>query len=147
MLAVMQNEHMLLIMNRILNGPEQTEPRQLHDVALAVKELLQRYDTVAYVLGVKQSRTVKSWAQGSTVPSDPQPEMRLLTTEKLATTVRDNQRPWVSASWMIANNPLLLEDSPAELIQSLTGTEADVEILSRLNDAAEYFAAHTPAST
>jgi hypothetical protein len=114
--------------------------RKVGEVATSLISLLRRYDTVAYVVGVKQGRTVKNWAEKGVVPSDPVMQTRLKVAEALAKTVNDEQRPWVSGSWLIACNPHLGESSPSEMIQSLAGTSDDHQVTEKLYQAAELFA-------
>lgn len=115
--------------------------RQVGEVAASVAGLLHRYDTVAYVLGIRQGRTIRGWAERGTVPADPRTEMRLRVTEQLALTVKDEVRPWVSGAWLISANPHLGEQSPAELIRSLEGATEDEQTIGRLQAAADHFAA------
>ncbi len=121
--------------------PEQTYRRDLSTVAVNVITLLQHPDTVAYIIGLKQGRTIKSWVRNEVVPHDPLMERRLLLTESLASKVADSVRPWVSGAWLIANNPHLQEYAPSDLIQSLSGTEADRELFEQLHHAADKFIA------
>jgi hypothetical protein len=113
--------------------------RTISEIASELQGLLRRNDTVAYVVGVKQARTVKNWIEGQTSPADPLMRRRLEVAEKLALTVQDPTLPHLSGAWLIAINPRLEEESPAELIQSLQGTEGDAAIIDRLQAAADLF--------
>jgi hypothetical protein len=141
MLAHQPNRHMLYLMNELHSRIEQPNTRQVNEVAHSLKTLLRDYGTVAYTLGVKQGRTVRNWVENDAHPANPLMQRRLETAEALAITVRDEQRPWVSGAWLISANPYLAEQSPAELIQSLTGEQEDKDVLERLDFAAKQFAA------
>jgi hypothetical protein len=127
-------------METLQDHVEQKDSRRVGEVALALKQLLQEYDTVAYVLGIKQARTVRNWAEKGTQPSNPLIESQLRVTEDLALTVKDKDRPWVSSAWLISGNPRLGEESPATIIRSLTGDGEDERLINRLQAAAAHFA-------
>lgn len=119
---------------------EINDTRQIQEVAASVSSLLRSYDTVAYVLGLKQGRTIKSWVEEGTIPSNPTMESRLRLTEKLALAVKDEQRPWVSGAWLISCNPRLDEIQPMTVIQSIGTDEYSESLLSRTESAAYSFA-------
>ena len=95
------------------NSIEQTAgKRSVSEITNSLIELLQGHQAVAYVVGVKQSRTVKGWAESNTFPSDPVMLSRLEAADDLAHVVCDSDRPWVSQAWLISCNPRLEEDAP-----------------------------------
>jgi len=128
-------------MKTIHNSETTHQPRTIEAVTQSLKKLLCSYGDVAYVVGVTQDRTVKNWAEKGIIPSDPVMTSRLQVVEKLASTVQDERRPWVSAAWLIGPNPLLSEDAPRELLQSLQGSPDDEVTVQKLQFAAEQFAA------
>ena len=119
---------------------ENRDTREVSEVASSLINLLRSNETAAYVLGLKQGRTLTNWAEKGVMPSDPVMVTRLKVAESLALTVKEEVRPWVSGAWLISNNPHLGEHSPSELIQSLSGTAEDSQLSDSLHHAAEHFA-------
>jgi len=128
-------------MNQLLTQEQPRTHRPVSEIAGSLRDLLRDYGDVAYVVGVKQARTVKNWAEERSIPADPLMRTRLEVAEVLAATVHDAARPWVSAAWLISCNPRLEESSTAELIQSLAGRPEDMEAIEEMSYAAQQFAA------
>jgi hypothetical protein len=121
---------------------ETEDNRRLGEVATSLTRLLHQYGNVAYVLGLRQGRTVKNWAENGTTPVDPLMDTRLRVAEQLALTVREEERPGVSTAWLISCNPHLGDNSPAEMIRSLSGQAEDEQAIGKLQFAAADFAAN-----
>ncbi len=132
-------------MNTSIPREKNNQSRQPGEIAATLVTLLRSYDHVAYVVGVKQTRTVRNWVENNIEPANPRMKARLEVAEVLASTVQEQERPWVSAAWLIANNPYLDEEVPSDLIQSLTGDASDRETVERLQFAATQFAEYDPS--
>jgi hypothetical protein len=122
------------------NQAPTVETRPLSEVAGNLKVLLRRYDDIAYVVGVKQARTVRNWAEHGVTPSEPRMRQRLEVAEMLASIVAPRGLPHVPAAWLIFHNPYVDEQPPCELIRSLDGSDTDMETVEKLVFAAESFA-------
>jgi len=115
--------------------------RSVSEVAKSLSQLLGSNQAVAYVVGIKQARTVAGWVEGATKPADPLMETRLEVAEQLARIVQDPERPWVSKAWLISCNPHIGEDAPMDVIQQFDGSIEAEKAVVRLQFAAESFAA------
>ena len=110
-------------------GPLDVVVRDLRDL-LGVR-------LVAYVAGVKETRAVHEWADGTrTVNSEPA-ERRLRTALQVAVLLSERDQPQVVQAWFLGLNPQLADRSPALLLRDGDVDEVGPEILQ----AARAFAA------
>ena len=127
-------------MNELKSIEQTAGKRSVSEITTSLVELLQGHQAVAYVVCIKQDRTVKGWAENKTLPADPVMLRRLEAADNLARIVCDSDRPWVSRAWLIGCNPHLGEDAPMDHLQALKGTYEDVPTIVRLHAAADQFA-------
>jgi hypothetical protein len=89
----------------------------LSEVASVLQDVLTRRLT-AYVVGVKDSKTVSRWASGEiTDVRDPAVEQRLRTAYEIARMLLDGGSAEAVRSWFIGLDPLLDDVPPAEAIR------------------------------
>ena len=104
-----------------------TPPRpdlQAHNAAarlgfpVLVKELRELLGPrlVAYIAGVKETRTVREWSEGAQVKK-PEIEERLRVTFHVASFISEHEAATVVQSWFQGLNPQLDDQSPARLLR------------------------------
>lgn len=120
--------------------PVETPPRpdlQAHDAAtrlgfpVLVKELRELLGPklVAYIAGVKETRTVREWAEGATVKqADIEPKLRAAF--HVASFIAEHDAPSVAQSWFQGLNPQLDDQSPARLLREEDLNEAGPQVLA-----------------
>jgi hypothetical protein len=91
---------------------------------------------VAYLGGVKETRAVREWAQGSREIQDPRTQQRLRLAYQVGRLITLRDSPGVAQAWFQGLNPDLEDRSPAWLLRE--GDIADVG--PRLLAAARTFA-------
>lgn len=101
------------------------------DFPVLVKELKELLGPklVAYVAGVRETRTVREWAEGARVKSsDIEPRLRMA--YRIARFIADHDSPSVAQSWFQGLNPQLDERSPARLLREEDLEEIGPQILA-----------------
>lgn len=102
----------------------QTVHAPLTTIASVLQEVLSRRVT-AYIVGVKDAKTVSRWASGEiTEIRNPDVEQRLRTAYAITQLVLSVTSPRVVKAWFIGMNPELEDISPAEAIREGHGREA-----------------------
>jgi hypothetical protein len=92
---------------------------------------------VAYLGGVRETRAVRQWADGTREIKDPADERRLRVAYQAATLIAERDRPDVVQAWFLGLNPQLGDRSPARLLREGDLDEVGPEVLA----AARAFAA------
>jgi hypothetical protein len=92
---------------------------------------------VAYIGGVKETRAVRQWAEGTRQVQGPSDELRLRLAYQAATLIAERDGPQVAQAWFQGLNPQLEDRSPARLLR-----EGDLdEVGPAVLNAARAFAA------
>ncbi len=92
---------------------------------------------VAYLGGVKQTRTVRDWAEGTRQIQSGDDELRLRTALQAALMLASRDEPGVIQAWFQGLNPQLEDRSPAAVLR-----DGDIETAGRtVLSAARAFAA------
>ena len=108
----------------------QTVNAPLSTIASVLQEVLSRRLT-AYVVGVKDAKTVSRWASGEiTEIRNPEVEQRLRTTYTVVQLLLDLDAPNTIRAWFIGMNPELDDQSPAEAIRE--GKEREAMLAARV---------------
>jgi hypothetical protein len=92
---------------------------------------------VAYLGGVKETRAVRQWADGSRVVHDPTDQRRLRLAFQVAGLLVERDSPAVAQSWFQGMNPQLGDRAPARVLVEDDLDEAGPRVLA----AARAFAA------
>jgi hypothetical protein len=103
--------------------------RSVQPLEVVVKELREELGAplVAYIAGVKETRAVHEWAEGTREVRGHDREMRLRIALRVAVTLRTKDSPAVVQAWFQGLNPKLADHSPARLLRDA----ADVENVGR----------------
>lgn len=110
---------------------------QAHDSAMRrefpviVKELRELLGPklVAYIAGVKETRTVREWTEGAAVKqADIEPRLRAAF--HIASFIAEHEAPSVVQSWFQGLNPQLADQSPARLLREEELSEAGPRVLA-----------------
>ena len=120
--------------------PVSTPPRpdlQAHDTAMRlefqvmVKELRELLGPrlVAYIAGVRETRTVREWAEGAQVKK-PEIEKQLRVAFHIAGFIAEHEAPSVVQSWFQGLNPQLEDQSPAQLLRDEDLSEVGPQVLA-----------------
>lgn len=95
----------------------------IREIATELQDLLSRRVT-AYIVGVKDAKTINRWANGEiSVIRDNDVERRLRTTYEISTMLGAADGPSTVKAWFVSLNPYLDDRSPAEAIRG--GHERD----------------------
>lgn len=86
-----------------------------HELISQLREIL-GVRLVAYIGGVKSSRSVSTWAEGSSVPGEVDQE-RLRHAFHAAALLRDRYDAITVQSWFKGMNPGLNDDAPAQVLR------------------------------
>jgi hypothetical protein len=92
---------------------------------------------VAYLGGVKETRAVRQWVEGSRQIGDRAIETRLRTAYQAAQLIADRDTPAVVQAWFQGLNPALGDRSPARLLHDGDLEDVGPQVLA----AARQFAA------
>lgn len=92
---------------------------------------------VAYLGGVKETRAVRQWAEGSRMVQDPTDQRRLRLAFQVAGLLAARDSPAVAQSWFQGMNPQLGDRAPARVLVEDDLDEAGPRVLA----AARAFAA------
>ena len=94
------------------------------DTTVLVKELRELLGAklVAYLGGVRETRAVREWAEGSRTVQSPSDERRLRLAYQIARLIGEKDSPGVVQAWFQGLNPQLDDRSPARLLR-----EGDVD--------------------
>jgi len=92
---------------------------------------------VAYLGGVRETRAVRQWAEGSRAVQDKTDEYRLRLAYQVAALIAEKDSPAVVQAWFQGLNPQLEDRSPARLLREGDLDEVGPLVLS----AARAFAA------
>jgi hypothetical protein len=109
------------------------------DTAVLVKDLrdLLGAKLVAYLAGVRETRAVRQWAEGTRRIQDPAVEQRLRLAYQATQIIAERDDAAVTQAWLQGLNPLLDDRSPARLLR-----EGDIgEVGATVLAAARSFAA------
>ena len=118
-----------------------TPPRpdlQAHDAAtrlefpVLVKELRELLGPrlVAYIAGVRETRTVREWTEGAGVKSEDVVVPRLRMTFHIARFISEHEAPSVVQSWFQGLNPQLDDQSPARLLREENLSDVGPQVLA-----------------
>jgi hypothetical protein len=110
------------------------------DTPVLVKDLRELLGAklVAYLGGVRETRAVREWAEGSRTVQNPSDERRLRLAYQIARLIGEKDSPGVVQAWFQGLNPQLDDRSPARLLR-----EGDVDEVGPLVlAAARAFAAN-----
>ena len=77
---------------------------------------------MAYFGGVRETRAVRQWAEGSRAVQSPSDERRLRVAYEIARLIGEKDSPGVVQAWFQGLNPQLDDRSPARLLR-----EGDVD--------------------
>lgn len=95
----------------------QAHKAPISEVAHLLQEVLSRRLT-AYIVGVKEGKTVSRWASGEvTEIRDHETERRLRTAYQIALLLLTSDSPQTVRAWFIGLNPQLGDSSPADAIR------------------------------
>ncbi|GAA1681282.1 hypothetical protein GCM10010977_32390 [Citricoccus zhacaiensis] len=83
---------------------------------------------VAYLGGVKETRTVREWVEGKRSPSSDLVRRRLRDAYQVAAMLNEVDAPGVVQAWFTGMNPQLGDRAPARLLRD-GGPEAATEVL------------------
>jgi hypothetical protein len=92
---------------------------------------------VAYLGGVRETRAVRQWAEGTRVIQDPTDERRLRVAYQVATLIAEADSAAIAQVWFQGLNPHLEDRSPARLLREGDLDEVGPQVLA----AARAFAA------
>lgn len=92
---------------------------------------------VAYLGGVRETRAVRQWAEGTRTVQDPTDERRLRLAYQVAVLIAERDSAGVVQAWFQGLNPQLEDRSPARLLREGDPEEVGPLVLS----AARAFAA------
>lgn len=84
---------------------------------------------VAYIAGVRETRTLREWAEGTAVKKG-DIEPRLRTALHIAGFIADHDAPSVVQSWFQGLNPQLDDQSPARLLREEDLGEVGPQVLA-----------------
>ena len=101
------------------------------DFPVVVKELRELLGPrlVAYITGVRETRTVREWAEGAPVKgTDTEPRLRAAF--HVAAFIAEHDAPSVVQSWFQGLNPQLADQSPARLLREEELSEAGPQVLA-----------------
>lgn len=102
----------------------QTVNAPLSTIASVLQEVLSRRVT-AFIVGVKDGKTVSRWASGEISEiRDPMVEQRLRTAYEITCLLFNVSSPRTAKAWFLGMNPELDDLSPAEAIRDGKGREA-----------------------
>ncbi len=108
---------------------EQSVRSSIRDIARVLQDLLSRRVT-AYIVGVKDAKTINRWANGEiTVIRDSEVERRLRTAYEIATLLLAVDGPPTVKAWFVSLNPFLDDQTPAEAIRD--GREREALLAAR----------------
>lgn len=85
---------------------------------------------VAYIAGVKETRAVHEWADGSRHINSDEAGRRLRTALLVALLIRQRDEPEVVQAWFLGLNPQLADRAPARLLRDGDVDEVGPEVLS-----------------
>ncbi|AMY54937.1 hypothetical protein HQO44_20875 [Rhodococcus fascians] len=106
------------------------------DLVAALRDILGA-KLVAYIGGVKETRAVRHWADGSRAISNDADLQRLRISYQAAKLLTTRDTPAVAQAWFQGLNPRLADRSPARLLRESDPDETGPELLA----AARQFAA------
>jgi hypothetical protein len=92
---------------------------------------------VAFLAGVRETRAVRMWAEGSRTIQDSSDEQRLRIAHQAAALIVERDSPAVAQVWFQGLNPQLADRSPARLLRDGDLDVAGPQVLT----AARAFAA------
>jgi hypothetical protein len=103
---------------------EQSVRASVRDISGVLQDLLSRRVT-AYMVGVKDAKTINRWANGEiTVIRDSAVERRLRTAYEISTLLLAVDAPATVKAWFVSLNPYLDDQTPAEAIRGGREREA-----------------------
>jgi hypothetical protein len=102
--------------------------RPLASVVAELRDLL-GLKLVAYISGVKETRVVREWAEGSREPRSPVPD-RLRLALQVALLLREHESVAVVQAWFQGMNPLLDDRAPARVLREDDLAVAGPQVLS-----------------
>jgi len=84
---------------------------------------------LAYICGVSDVRSVRTWSTGEHVPRDPLPE-RIRLALWVASLIADHDNEGVAQAWFQGLNPQLDDRSPARLLREGDLSEIGPEVVA-----------------
>ncbi|TSE00082.1 hypothetical protein FOS14_09720 [Skermania sp. ID1734] len=85
---------------------------------------------VAYLGGVKETRAVRQWAEGTRTIASPVDQERLRIAYRAARMITERDRPEVAQVWFQGLNPTLDDRSPAWLLREGALDEVGPQVLA-----------------
>lgn len=99
----------------VQNAYREATIKPVSEIAQTLQGLLSRRLT-AYIVGVKDGKTISRWATGETTDIREDSEIKLRTAYELVKLITNFDSEQVARAWMIGLNPQLDDSSPAEMI-------------------------------
>lgn len=99
----------------------------IHEIVSELRDILGAR-LVAYLGGVKETRTVREWAEGTRRPSSDAVQRRLRDAYHVAALLDETEAPGVVQAWFTGMNPQLGDRTPARLLRD-GGPEAPTQVL------------------
>ena len=101
-------------------------------MAVVIKELRDVLGVrlVAYIAGVKETRAVHEWAEGTREVGSDERSQRLRTALQVAVLLRQRDEPDVVQAWFQGLNPQLADRAPARLLRDGDISVAGPEVLA-----------------
>lgn len=84
---------------------------------------------LAYICGVSEVRSVRTWSKGEHAPREPLPE-RIRLALRVATLIADHDNARVAQAWFQGLNPQLEDRSPARLLREGDLAEVGPEVIA-----------------
>lgn len=85
---------------------------------------------VAYLGGVKETRAVREWAEGSREPGSGAVQQRLRDAYQVAAILAEREAPGVVQTWFLGMNPQLADRAPARLLREGDPDQVPAEVLA-----------------
>jgi hypothetical protein len=103
--------------HRLINAHRQAMEKPISEIARFLQEILSRRLT-AYIVGVKEGKTVSRWATGEiTEIRDHEVEQRLRAAYEITSLLAMHGNTVTAKAWFIGINPQLNDEAPAEVLR------------------------------
>ncbi len=114
--------------------------KSVQPLEVVVKELREEIGAplVAFIAGVKETRAVHEWAEGTREVRGHDREQKLRIALRVAVTLRAKDSPAVVQAWFQGLNPKLADHSPARLLREADDVD---EVGRQVLNAAQAFSA------
>ncbi|WP_269046393.1 hypothetical protein [Paenarthrobacter sp. Z7-10] len=85
---------------------------------------------VAYLGGVKETRAVREWADGSRQPASEEVRQRLRDAYHIAALLAERDSPGVVQAWFLGMNPQLADRAPARLLREGDPEQVTADVMA-----------------